>query len=183
MISWCESRIYSSDKTHHRQTRGFTQGYLHFFFRRGSYKSSYSLKNFLLEGEVNILNKTVQLPNAFMCKAIQLGTRKIFKLPANLWSGEDILNWLYNYLKDLIICTHTRTRLFWFCIRRSRYNYGDDDTLASEWHIWIIILAPHPHPPKSIFRYGYPLVKKKTWITGCFLCITGDLRRWRKKKY
>ena len=43
-----------------------------FFFRRGSYKSSYSLKIFLLEGEVNILNKTVQLPNAFMCKAERL---------------------------------------------------------------------------------------------------------------
>ena len=28
--------------------------------------------------------------------------------------------------------THTRTHLFWFYIRRSRYNYGDDDTLASE---------------------------------------------------
>ena len=40
-----------------------------FFFRRESYKSSYSLNNFLLEGEVNILNKTVRLPNAFMCKA------------------------------------------------------------------------------------------------------------------
>ena len=43
-----------------------------FFFRRGRYKSSYSLNNFLLEGEVNILNKTVQLPNAFMCKAERL---------------------------------------------------------------------------------------------------------------
>ena len=43
-----------------------------FFFRRGSYKSSYSLNNFLLEGEVNILNKTVQLPNAFMCKTERL---------------------------------------------------------------------------------------------------------------
>ena len=32
----------------------------------------YSLNNFLLEEEVNILNKTVQLPNAFMCKAERL---------------------------------------------------------------------------------------------------------------
>ena len=69
-----------------------------FFFRRGSYKSSYSLNNFLLEGEVNILNKTVQLPNAFMCKAERLigntirYTQTFLKLPANLWSREDILN-------------------------------------------------------------------------------------------
>ena len=46
--------------------------YIFFFFRRGSYKSSYSLNTFLLEGEVNILKKTVQLPNAFMCKAERL---------------------------------------------------------------------------------------------------------------
>ena len=122
------------------------------------------MNNFLLEGEVTILNKTVRLPNAFMCKAERLKYNlvhaKFVKLPANLWSREDILNWLYNYLKDLIMCTHTHT-FFGFGIRRSRYNYGDDDTLASEWHIWIIIVAPHPHPPKSIFRYGYPLVKKK----------------------
>ena len=58
------------------------------------------------------------------------------------------------------MCTHTHT-FFGFGIRGSRYNYGDDDTLASEWHIWIIIVAPQPHPQKSIFRYGYPLVKKK----------------------
>ena len=30
------------------------------------------MNNFLLEEEVNILNKTVQLPNAFMCKAERL---------------------------------------------------------------------------------------------------------------
>ena len=46
--------------------------YIFFFFRRGSYKLSYSWNNFLLEGEVIILNKTVLLPNAFIWKAERL---------------------------------------------------------------------------------------------------------------
>ena len=74
LISWCERSVWSSDKTHHRQTRYFRQRCLHFlfFFRRGSYKLSYSWNNFLLEGEVIILNKTVLLPNAFIWKAERL---------------------------------------------------------------------------------------------------------------
>ena len=46
--------------------------YIFFFFRGRSYKLSYSWNNFLLVGEVIILNKTVQLPNALMWKAERL---------------------------------------------------------------------------------------------------------------
>ena len=47
--------------------------YIFFFsFRRESYKSRYFWNNFLPEGEVIILNKTVRLPSAFMCKAERL---------------------------------------------------------------------------------------------------------------
>ena len=63
----------SSDKTHHRQTGDGKDVFIFFFsFRRGSYKSSYFWNNFLPEGELIILNKTVRLPNAFMCKAERL---------------------------------------------------------------------------------------------------------------
>ena len=119
MISCCESSICSSDKTHHRQTRGFTQGCLHFFFfGRGSYKSSYSLNNFLLEGEVNILNKTVQLPNAFMCKAERLIGNTIRYMQNFLSFRKLMVERGYPKLTIQLFersnHVHTHTHLFWF---------------------------------------------------------------------
>ena len=104
-----------ADKTYRRQTRGFTSGCLHFlFFRRGSYKSSYSLYTFLLEGEVNILKKNCSTSQCFYVQSRTINRQynsvlaNFVKLPANLWSREDILNCLYNYFKDLIMCAQSK---------------------------------------------------------------------------
>ena len=90
-----------------------------FFFRRESYKSSYSLNNFLLEGEVNILNKTVQLPNAFMCKAERLIGNTI-RYTQNFLSFRQTVMVERGYRKLTIQLfersnhVHTHTQHFWF---------------------------------------------------------------------
>ena len=88
--------------------------YIFFFFRRGSYESSYSLYTFLLEGEVNILKKNCSTSQCFYVQSRTINRQynsvlaNFVKLPANLWSREDILNCLYNYFKDLIMCAQSK---------------------------------------------------------------------------